>query len=701
MNPGFGSSTSEPVYPRTRRGSDHDVFHGIEVGDPFRWLEDRDSDEVQRWLVEQSQLTTKFLTGDPDHVRIAARLTELGDGSVRSLPYRVGQRSFWLQQEPGDEQQVLYVTGVLPEDSDIELVNPHQLSKQGTSALTGWAVNGDATFVVYAIAEHGGDWQDIRIRSVLTGADLPEVIRWSKSEEDLPFPFVAWHPDGKGFYYNRFSDPGSVPVDDQYRYSQVYSHLLGTAQEADRLVFENPSDPDENFVPVVTDDGRYLVLHVWKGLSHRHRVEVLPLSGADEPVSLFRDEHARFIFLGNLADRLLFETNSGAPLGRIVGVDLTRPAMHDWLELIPEQEDRIAKAALISDLIVLVTIHDAHHRVQLFDLDGVLVDTIGLPGPGTVSDITSDPSTGSLVLAFESFLQPKLTLRYDIATRDLTTGEAAQVPFDFDGFVAVQHFFPAQDGTSIPITLVHRSGVDLDGTHAVLLYGYGGFDVSLTPTFDSSRLHWLESGGIFALVNARGGGEYGESWHRAGMLHHKQTVFDDFAAAAQWLIDSGYTTSGRLAICGESNGGLLVAATALQRPELFAAVACSIPVTDMLRYPRFTIGRYWVPEYGDAEADADQFRALFAYSPVHNVKESLAYPPMLVTTGENDDRVVPAHAMKFAAALQTAGSKSAQPHLLFAQPDVGHGLGKPRSKVLKLDGAIYTFLMGACDVKPQ
>lgn len=682
----------------TRKVAETDTFFGTEVTDPFRWLEDSDSSEVRQWVFEQNEATEIFMAASPNRLRVATRLKELWNYTQESLPQRIGSRRFITRHDPLDEQSVLYVMGEGSPERDTVLIDPNSLSQNGTSALTGWAASRDATLVAYSIAKGGGDWQEIKIRDVQTGEDLPEILYWSKFEEDLPFPSVAWHPDGTGFYYNRLPAPDDTSNVDRYRGSQVYWHRVGTAQEYDRLVFENPEKPEENFVPIVTSDGNSLLLHVWKGLSLRHELVVLPLDGSGDPVRILHEAQARFIFIGNIGEQLIFLTNSGAPLGRIVGIQVDRPNAVDWVELVPEQPDRITQAELFEDLLILVTVHDASHRVLRFDLEGESLESIQLPGNGTVSEITIDPLTRTVLLAFESFLQPRMTLEYDIASREIVIATEAQVPFDFEGFTETQFFVPTKDGKSIPVTLIYPKGLVLDGSHAVLMYGYGGFDVSITPTFNASRLHWLESGGIFAWANLRGGGEYGDAWHEAGMRDRKQTVFDDFAEVAMWLIGNGYTTSNRLSICAESNGGLLTAASMLQRPQLFASVVCSIPVIDMLRYPKFTIGRYWVPEYGDAEADIDQFRTLIAYSPLHNVKAHVDYPPVLVTTGEADDRVVPAHAMKFVATLQAAADAKSRPRLLLSQNEVGHGLGKPRSKILELDCAIYTFVMTSCHV---
>jgi prolyl oligopeptidase len=690
------------AYPETRLGTHADNFHGDHVPDPFRWLEDADGLEATEWVELQNSVTSDFLRRCGIRDSVATRLRDLWNYPRSWLPLRAGRRTFQLRTEPLQEQPVLYAVEDGADGKPLELVNPNAMATDGTAALTGWVPSPDGELLAYAISHRGSDWQEIRVRDIEGGVDLPEVIRWTKSEEDLPYPNVAWLPDGASFYYNRLPAPGTVRREDAYRFSQVYRHQVGTPQDDDVLIFERPDDPDLNFVPIVTNDGRFLVLHAWRGLSNRHQVFFRRLRSTGRFSQLFQRADARRLFIGSVGDRFYFHTNAGAPLGRVIAIDVDRPAPDQWTEIVPEGPDPIVRVELMGGRIVLVTVQDACHRVTTFDLEGEPGRPIDLPYVGSVSDLQTDPLTGELLVRFESFLQPPETLRYDSTTGDLVGGRAAPRPeFNSDRYVTRQSFYPAADGTRIPITLVHKFGLQLDGMSPVLLYGYGGFNVSLTPHFDASRLLWLDAGGVYAVANLRGGGEYGEAWHEAGKRHQKQTVFNDFIAAAQWLIAEGITTSSRLVISAESNGGLLVAACMLQRPDLFAAVVSSIPVTDMLRYPRFTIGRYWVPEYGDAEADADDFRTLHAYSPVHNVRPDSAYPPILVTTGASDDRVMPAHAMKFVAALQGAAGPHPSPRLLRVQHDVGHGLGKATSRVLELDADIYTFAMAACGMAPD
>ena len=677
-----------------------DDFHGTNVADPFRWLESAADPAVQTWAKNQDAVTLGYLGRQTSYSNVAQRIAALGNFEESSSPVRAGANRFVVRRLASEEQPVLWLLAEVEGAPDVELLNPNLIVDGGLVALTGWTPNDDGTLIAYSLAERGGDWQELRIRDVESGQDLADVLRGSKSEEDLPFPGVAWHPNGTGFYYTRLPYAQDEASKDRYRNSQIYWHRIGTQQHLDSLVFENIEDPDENFVPIIAGDGRSLLLHVWKGLSHKHQVVVLPLDGQGDPIRLFAEFDARFIFIGVLNERLVFETNAGASRGRVIGVDITKPEESNWIEIVPEQDDRIDNAVLIGASLLVVSVRGSHHVVRMFNELGNVVHSIALPGVGTVSDISVDPMSHAVFMAFESYLQPPLILRHDLETGILSVWDSTDVPFDFAPYGITHDVVVTSDGASIPITLVHSKDLVLDNSHPTVLYGYGGFDVSITPTFSASRLLWLERGGIYAVANIRGGGEFGGSWHGAGKGQHKQTVFDDFAAAGDWLITRGYASRDRLVAVGESNGGLLVAATMLQRPELFAGVICSIPVTDMLRFHRFTIGHYWTFEYGNADDDVEQFRVLHAYSPVHNVRAGVNYPPILVTTGENDDRVVPAHAMKFVAALQDVATVEDAPRLLRYQSDVGHGLGKPRSKVRELDCAIYTFALACCGVAP-
>ncbi len=542
-----------------------------------------------------------------------------------------------------------------------------------------------ACLLAYGTSSSGSDWQENRIRRIEDGSDYPEVIRWCR------FAGIAWRHDNTGFFYNRWPTPGTVPEEDQSNYSRVYWHALGTQQEADVLVYERPDDKELSFSPSITDDGAYLVLHVWHGTDAENRLYYREVGNDGPFVRLLDEADAMYHMIGNRGPIFYFHTDLDAPRGRVIAIDLRSPEREHWQELIPQQDDVIAFVSMINQQFVVTYMHDAHHQMMIYNLDGSFAHEIPLPTLGSVVEISGEPEDTEMFVSFTSYLFPPTTYHYDFPSSALTLFRRPEINFDPDDYETTQVFYPSKDGTLIPLFLTYKKGLQLDGNNPTLLYGYGGFNVSQTPGFAVSRLLWLEHGGIFALANLRGGNEYGEEWHRAGMLEKKQNVFDDFIAAAEWLIANKYTSTPKLAIYGGSNGGLLVAACMVQRPDLYGAVVCAVPVIDMLRYHKFTIGRYWTGEYGNAEADADQFKFMYAYSPLHNVKDGVAYPATLILSADTDDRVVPSHAKKFAARLQEANG-GANPILLRIETKAGHGLGKPTTKVIEEQTDMYAFL---------
>jgi prolyl oligopeptidase len=657
-------------YPQARRDDVVDDYHGVPVADPYRWLEDPDSPDTVRWSQAQNALTRPFLDDFPARERIVRRVTELTDYPKHGLPTRKGQRYF-MSYNPGlDNQPVIYRMERLDGPRTV-VIDPNSFSSDGTVAIESLFCSEDGALVAYTVSSSGSDWQEIRVRDADSGADHPETIRWCK------FTRVAWCKDNSGFYYSRYPDPTGRPEAEQVTDMKVYWHSLGTAQDADRLVYERPDASELGFEPSLTKDGRYLVLHVWHGTDRRNRFyyrEEGP-SGGDF-VRLLDEQDAGYDFLGNDGTLFYFKTDLDAPRGRIVAIDVARPGRAGWRELVAEQDAVLSAAVMVNDQFVLVYERDAHHQVQVHELDGSFAHAIELGTFGSVTGITGEREDREMFLGFTSFLRPPSVYRYDFSTRALSLLFGASVDLDAERFETRQVFYRSKDGTRVPMFITHRKGLQLDGRNPTILYGYGGFKISLLPAYSELIAHWVEHGGVYAVANLRGGNEYGEQWHEAAMFERKQNVFDDFIAAAQWLIASGYTSSSRLASYGGSNGGLLVAACMLQRPELFGAVLCAVPVTDMLRYHRFTVGRYWVVEYGNAEASAEHFRFLRAYSPLHNVREGVAYPPMLILTADTDDRVVPAHAKKFAATLQAASNGNG-PIMLRLEPKAGHGHGKP------------------------
>jgi len=515
------------------------------------------------------------------------------------------------------------------------------------------------------------------------GEKLTDIIKGSK------FPVVAWKPDQSGFFYNRLPDPGTVPPEEQNHFVKVFFHSLGTPQSSDKLIFENPGDKTLRYYPHATDSGDYIYLFTMRGTDRRNGIYLRPMDSDGDFQHLVEDGEAKFMYAGNDGAKFYFHTNLDAPRGRVIAIDIQHPQRENWQEIIPEGEKAIEEVKRIGDHFVLFLKHHAHSKVILHKMDGSHLRDILLPSMGTATYLWCGPKDHELFFSFESFLYPKTILGYDLEKDQLSPFQEAALDFNTEDYETTQAFFPSKDGTQIPVFLTHRKGLPLNGDNPTILYGYGGFTISQLPFFNIWNLVWLEMGGIFALANIRGGDEYGEEWHRQGMLENKQNVFDDFIAGAEWLIENGYTSTEKLAIEGRSNGGLLTSACMVQRPELFGAVLCWVPVTDMLRYHKFTVGHFWTVEWGNAEENADEFDYLFSYSPLHNV-EAVEYPPLIVPTADTDDRVVPAHSKKFIAEIQ-AKNTSSNPMLLRVDTKAGHKLGKPTWKLIDEHADVLAF----------
>ncbi|MDF1596522.1 MAG: prolyl oligopeptidase family serine peptidase [Acidimicrobiia bacterium] len=671
-------------YPTTRRGDDTDDFWGNQVADPYRWLEDPDSPETQAWVDAQNEVTFAHLRGLPARSALRSRMEELWDFPRWTAPVRRGRRLFFTKNDGLQNQPVLYRQDGL-KGEPVVLLDPNTLTEDGTTALVDSSASDDGSLLAISIAESGSDWQTISILDVETGTELPDRLR------NVKFTSIAWLPDGRGFFYSRFPTEDEIPDAPPSTHQRVYSHLIGTAQDQDELVYARPDAPDLGFMPFVSDDGRYLVLHVWEGTDSRNRLYYRPLDGDGDFVLLLDEFDARYEFIEHLDGRFLILTDLDAPLGRIVAIDLNHPDRDDWVEIVPQGEDALVHGALTGGRLITMWMHHAHHLIRIHDASGAFVDEPPLPGLGSVVELTGRPGDRDLFIGYQSFTQPPTVLRYDFETGTLGTMWTASGRDD-DRFRTRQGFATSPDGTRVPMFLIGLADLEPDGATPTILYGYGGFDISLTPTYQPARLAFLEAGGLFAVANLRGGSEYGQAWHQAGMLVNKQNVFDDFIACAEYLIEEGITSADHLGILGGSNGGLLVSAVELQRPELFGAVVPVVPVTDMLRYHRFTAGRYWIPEYGNAEESREHFEFLIEYSPLHNVEAGVTYPPTLITTADTDDRVVPMHAYKFTATMQAQADPSS-PLLLRVETRAGHGLGKPTAKVIEEAADIYAFFL--------
>ena len=675
---------SKMNYPDAPPSSVVDDYFGTKVADPYRWLEEADSPQTTRWVDAENALTRSVLDG-PDREVIKKRLSELYDYPRVSVPTRKGNRYFYTRNPGLLNQAVLYVREV-PSGAERVLLDPNTLTADGTAALTAASTSRDGALLAYGISRSGSDRQEILVRDVATGQDRPDRLQWVK------FTSISWTKDGAGFYYMRFPAPGSVPKGDENYFAKIYHHRLGEAQEKDALVFEAPDDKQVIFQAEVTDDGRYVVLTSFKGSSDDGEIHLLDLQtpGAKPELLPFtKGFHSAFNFAGDAGGRLFFRTNQGAPLGRLIAVDYGQ-GRTDAVEMVPEGPDKLSDAQVLGGKLVLVRMVNASDRLIVHALDGRREREIELPSLGTITAISGEPDQDEMFFGFTSFITPALPYRYDLKSSQLAPFETVKGRVDPSLYEVNQVFFPSRDGTRVSMFLVHRKGLARDGQRPVLLSGYGGFNISIKPAFDPSDFVWLERGGITAYANLRGGGEYGEAWHQAGMLEHKQNVFDDFIAAAEWLVQNGYTRRQKLAIQGGSNGGLLVGAVMTQRPDLVGAVLCQVPVADMLRYHLFTVGRFWIPEYGSAD-DPKQFPFLLQYSPYHNVKPGVAYPATLITTADTDDRVSPGMAKKFGARLQAATGGDA-PILVRVETRAGHGAGKPISKQIDEQADIYRFL---------
>ena len=686
---------SRPAYPITRTVEQIDDYHGTPVADPYRWLEDADAADTQVWIAAQNALTLAFLQGIPSREKISRRLRELWDFPKASAPFKRGGRYFQFRNTGLQNQDVLFVMAALGGEARV-LLDPNTLSDDGTIALNTFAVSSDGRWLAYATTASGSDWLTWRVRAVATGVDLPDVIEWSK------FSGAAWLEDGTGFFYARYDEPAGGEAFAQPNYGhKVYFHRLGATQREDVLVYERPDQKEWGFQAEVTDDQHYLVLHVSQGTDERNRVFYADLSGRGDMrglaiVELLPDLESAYRFVGNDDTRFYFRTDLDAPRGRLIVIDLAQPGKAHWQTLIAEQNDTLEQVTMAHDQFAAVYLHHAHHRLALYARTGALVRELTLPTMGALLSVNGHRDDPELFYAFHSFVVPPTNYRYDFARGTSELLETAAVEFDASTYVTRQVFATSKDGTRVPMVLVHRRDLAHDGDNPTLLYGYGGFDIPVTPLFAVSRLVWLEMGGVLASANLRGGGEYGQAWHHGGMLEQKQNVFDDFIACAEHLIAERITSPRKLAIQGRSNGGLLVGAALTQRPDLFGAALPAVGVMDMLRFAKFTIGWAWVSDYGSAD-NPEQFRTLYAYSPLHNLKPGTNYPPTLVCTADHDDRVVPGHSFKFAAAMQAAQGGDA-PILIRIDVKAGHGLGKPTAMLIAEHADCWAFLAQALGI---
>jgi len=660
--------------PKTRTDNVKETFHGIEITDPYRWLEDRDSPETSEWIKAQNEYTDAMIGSLPGREKLKQRLTELLRIDWVGMPSVRNGRYFFSKRNRDQELPVIYMRKGL-EGKDEVLIDPHNMSPDHTTSVSISAASEDGTVMAYAVREGGQDETTVKLLDVDKRKDLPDR---------LPKGRYYWHislkPDKSGFYYARYGDDGS----------RIYYHAMGTKPAGDVELFGRGYGPDKFIGVDLSEDGRYLLISVFHG-SAAKRTEIyyqdVAKSGPILPV--VNDIDARFI--GQVAgDHLFLQTNWDAPKGRILRVDLDNPAREHWREVIPESDAVIEGVSLVGGKLFVNYLRNVSSRVKMFQPDGKHVRDIPFPAMGSVSDIVGRWKGNEAFFSFSSFHIPSTIYRYDVKKGSREVWSRLEVPINSSAFEVKQVWYKSKDGTKVPMFLVHAGGAKLDGSNPTVLTGYGGFNISLTPWFSAVAALWVETGGVYAVANLRGGGEFGEEWHDAGMLEKKQNVFDDFIAAAEWLIQNGYTNPSRLAISGGSNGGLLVGAAVTQRPELFRAVVCSYPVLDMVRYHKFLVAEFWVSEFGSSE-DPDQLKYIYAYSPYHRVKQGTKYPAVFFITGDADTRVDPLHARKMAPLLQSA-TASGKPVLLRYHIKAGHSGGRPLSKVIEDTTDEFSFL---------
>jgi prolyl oligopeptidase len=672
-------------YPKAKTVDQVDDYHGTKVADPYRWLEDTDSAETHDWVEAENKLTFSYLEKIPYRGAIRDRLLKLWNYERFTVPELHGGRYFYQHNNGLQNQNVLLVAEALNAEPRV-LLDPNTLSSDGTVALAGTAVTDDGKLMACATAVSGSDWTEWHVRDVDTGKDLPDLIKWVK------FSGASWTKDNRGFYYSRFDEPkeGHSLRDANY-FQKLYYHVLGTPQADDKLIYERPDNKELGFGAGVTDDGHYLIIFVWQGTSPKNRIYYKDLTQPDSPIIKLLDEaDASYNVLDNDGPVFWIQTDLDAPRGRLIAIDTRHPERANWKTVVAQGADKLEAASVVSNLFLLSYLKDARAEVRAYDLTGKFVRNVDLPGIGTSTGFGGKRTDKETFYSFTSFISPTTIYRYDPVTGKSSVFRQPNVDFDPAKYETKQVFYNSKDGTRIPMFLTYKRGLKLDGQNPTLLYAYGGFDISLTPFFSVPNVVWLEMGGIYAQPNLRGGGEYGEDWHLAGTKAKKQNVFDDFIAAAEWLIANKYTSTPKLAIRGGSNGGLLIGACLTQRPDLYGATLPEVGVMDMLRFQKFTIGWGWTSDYGSSDNPED-FKALYAYSPLHNLKPGTKYPPTMISTADHDDRVMPAHSFKFAATMQ-ADQAGPAPVLIRVETKAGHGAGKPITKIIDETADAWAFV---------
>ena len=681
-------ATTALKYPPAPKGDQVDDYHGARITDPYRDLENADAAATKKWVDQENKLTFDYLAKLPGREAIKKQLTDLWNYEKFSGFHKAGNHYFYFHNSGLQNQSVLFVMDSLS-GTPRELLDPNTYRKDGTAALSGESVSWNGNLLAYAVAQAGSDWAEWHVRDVLTGKDAPDLIQWTKGSS------VSWAPDDRGFYYSRFAEPPREKLLTVAALNEkVYFHKLGDPQSADKLIYERPDHPNWTLDGIVTEGGRYLLLFIDTGIPGKNALAYQDLRSTN-PTTTMLIPSADFAYLpiAAVGSALYLQTTDGAPRGRVMAVNIEHPERANWKEIVPERKETLDGAQIADGKLLLSYMQDAHSTAQLVSLDGKPISEIVMPGLGTASGSSARLNDKETFYEFESFTIAPTIYRLNLDTGKSEVIRQTKIAADLSAYETRQVFYSSKDGTRVPMFLSYRKGLKLDGKNPTMLYAYGGFDIAETPVFRPRIVEWLQMGGVFASANIRGGSEYGEAWHEAGMRAKKQNVFDDFIAAAEWLIANKYTSTPKLAIYGGSNGGLLIGAVLNQRPDLFGAAMPAVGVMDMLRFQKFGFGTQWVGEYGSSE-NAEDFKVLRAYSPLHNIRKGVQYPPTLITTSDHDDRVMPGHSLKYAATLQQAQEGRA-PILIRIETRAGHGAGKPTTKVIDEWADRFAFLKSA------
>jgi len=678
-------------YPISNKVDTIDTYFGTTVADPYRWLEDDNSEETKAWVVEQNKVTDQFLKAIPFKEKIKERLSEVWNYPKVGVPFKKGDLYFHYRNDGLQNQAVLYVQSKLEDEARV-LLDPNQLSDDGTVALAGISVSNDSKYLTYLIARSGSDWNEVFVKDIATGQDLKDHLKWIK------FSGISWYKDG--FFYAAYDAPKvGTELSNTNEFHKVYYHKLGDKQIVDKLIYEDSKFPKRLYDTTVTEDEKYLILSAMSA-SHGNALYFKELDKKGSDFKLITDELTfDHKVIDDINGNLLMYTNNGASKYRLVSVDVNKPSKENWKDIIPEKENVLSDVKLAGGKIIASYMQDAYSKIEILNLDGDFNYELELPGIGTAENFSGKKDEKTVFYSFESFTSPEVAYKYDFETKESEILYQAKINFNPEDFVTEQKFYTSKDGTKVPMFIIHKKGVKLNGENPCLLYAYGGFNVSLTPFFTPRRLVWLENGGVYVVANLRGGGEYGEDWHQAGTKMNKQNVFDDCIAAAEYLIDKKYTNSSKLALKGGSNGGLLVGTVINQRPDLFKVAIPEVGVMDMLRYHKFTIGWAWAGDYGTSEDSKEMFDYLHKYSPIHNI-ENKNYPAVMVTTADHDDRVVPAHSFKYMATLQEKYSGD-NPVVIRIESNAGHGAGMPTSKQIEEYADIWSFIFYNMNISPN